>query len=50
MIWLALFSLYCFLCAAWALCEARERAELRRTIQWIAGALLLCQIAAGDES
>lgn len=33
MIWLALFTAYCLLCAAWALCEARERAELRRIIQ-----------------
>ena len=33
MIWIALFSAYCLACAAWALCEAHERAELRRTIQ-----------------
>ena len=33
MIWLVLFTAYCFLCAAWALCEARERRELSAIVK-----------------
>lgn len=33
MIWLALFTAYCFLCAIWSLFEVRERIDTRRTIR-----------------
>ena len=37
MIWLALFTAYCFACALWSLSERREREELRQVRRRLTG-------------